>query len=352
MTYDNGRISTVPSFHSEDVPQADILEDVVATARAVAGGARSDQDIARAIRKDPRQGRYYRRAAEIVGLTLRRHPNLSELSELGQAVVSETDAQHRRVLLSEAVMRADVFRDTFEYIRATQGVTVRDVRRYLLDRGLGRSVAYRRAHTILSWLRELDLIALSDDTYRAIWRPAYGGRAVEIVGPDIEMEPAPPPIRDLGEMPDIRWVHRPKHEDAQETAEEKQEQAATSHRRLIERMATVITVRGSTPLCSGLMDLLAEFPDTRYLFEMKSCTLRNMRSQVRRGVGQLIEYRYLYRLENPLLCLVLEREPSGRLRWLIDFLWSVGVHVCWPAGAEGFTCSAQSREALRHIVDT
>lgn len=53
---------------SRDIPQADLLQDVVACTRIVSRGAVSYQQIATLLRKTHRQGRYYRRAAEILGL--------------------------------------------------------------------------------------------------------------------------------------------------------------------------------------------------------------------------------------------------------------------------------------------
>ena len=57
---------------SEDVIQADTPERVMATVNAVARGAHDDKAIAIAIGDlDPRQGRYYRRAAEVLGFMVR-----------------------------------------------------------------------------------------------------------------------------------------------------------------------------------------------------------------------------------------------------------------------------------------
>jgi hypothetical protein len=53
---------------SELVPQADVLEDIARTVDAVAAGAASFQQIAAAIGKVERQGRYYRKAAQTMDL--------------------------------------------------------------------------------------------------------------------------------------------------------------------------------------------------------------------------------------------------------------------------------------------
>jgi hypothetical protein len=66
--------------------------------------------------------------------------------------------------------------------------------------------------------------------------------------------------------------------------------------------------------------------------EVKSCNQGNIHSQIRRGVSQLLEYRYVYRddLIEPIhLLLVLEVEPRSDKRWLIDYLQSIGITVAW-----------------------
>ena len=86
---------------SEDIPQADVLNEVVRTVEAVAGGARSFDDIADAIGKVDRQGRYYRRAAEILGFIHNQH-NHSALTARGRDFIAHP--AQRRELLADAVL--------------------------------------------------------------------------------------------------------------------------------------------------------------------------------------------------------------------------------------------------------
>ena len=69
---------------SEDVPQADLLKEVVRAVEAVAAGATTFQDIAAHFGKVERQGRYYRRAAEILGLLASAGTNHSVLNPRGK----------------------------------------------------------------------------------------------------------------------------------------------------------------------------------------------------------------------------------------------------------------------------
>ena len=57
-------------IQSNDLPQADRIESVILATVAIANGATTDIEIANqvpGIEGDARQGRYYRRAAEILG---------------------------------------------------------------------------------------------------------------------------------------------------------------------------------------------------------------------------------------------------------------------------------------------
>lgn len=101
------------------------------------------------------------------------------------------------------------------------------------------------------------------------------------------------------------------------------------------------------------MDLLIA-GDVNINFEIKSCTFDSIRSQVRRGVSQLLEYAYLYRKQivNPILCMVLERKPRGATEWLIDYVDSqLGICLIWKQDqAEEFSCSRRTREKLLPIL--
>lgn len=68
------------------------------------------------------------------------------------------------------------------------------------------------------------------------------------------------------------------------------------------------------------------------IVEVKSCTEYNIHSQVRKGVSQLLEYRYLYadELTAPLhLALAIEAEPGPATSWLVSYLETLGITVAW-----------------------
>jgi hypothetical protein len=128
------------------------------------------------------------------------------------------------------------------------------------------------------------------------------------------------------------------------------ERASRAHWQLEKILSDSARARGYNPQDNNQIDMHFETPTAVVLAEMKSCYRRNLRSQVRRGISQLFEYRFLYREvlgENIIPILVLETRPTGRQSWLIDYLGSLGILLAWedsgrilataaiPAGLEG-----------------
>jgi hypothetical protein len=110
------------------------------------------------------------------------------------------------------------------------------------------------------------------------------------------------------------------------------ERASKAHWLLEKALSDSARARGYNPQDNNQIDMHFETPTAVVLAEMKSCHRRNLRSQVRRGISQLFEYRFLYREvlgENIILILVLETQPTGRQSWLIDYLDSLKILLAW-----------------------
>ena len=60
--------------------------------------------------------------------------------------------------------------------------------------------------------------------------------------------------------------------------------------------------------------------NTDYIFEMKSTTANNEKSQIRAGLSQLYEYRYLQNKPQARLVLVIENPLSQNESWRQDYL--------------------------------
>lgn len=132
--------------------------------------------------------------------------------------------------------------------------------------------------------------------------------------------------------------NRPKPSSIQKTTTQalidlvERERANQSHHAIEQALALNIKGQGYDPRFNDHIDLFYSTDCGSVIVEVKSCTDNNMQSQIRKGVSQLFEYRYLYRasLTKPIsLLLALEVQPSRERGWLIDYLKSIGIMICW-----------------------
>ena len=129
------------------------------------------------------------------------------------------------------------------------------------------------------------------------------------------------------------------------TNEVARERASKSHLEL-ERLAAAAAQRqGYDPRCNNNIDMYFKTPAGTVLAEMKSCHERNLHSQIRRGVGQLLEYQFVYGtlLGEPVApLLVIETRPPGEKAWLVDYLRTLGITLAWkePRGTRLLTTTA------------
>ncbi|MEC1716987.1 DUF7226 domain-containing protein [Schinkia azotoformans] len=142
---------------SWEVPQADILADVIKTVRYVQNNPGcSDVNIANHIGKVDRQGRYYRHAAELLNL-INNNSNSATITPDGQHLLNlSVSDQHD--FLRNRIISLRVFHLTEELIRTNPGCTALDIERLLLREQISDSLAERRSQTILMWLLDLNVI--------------------------------------------------------------------------------------------------------------------------------------------------------------------------------------------------
>lgn len=112
------------------------------------------------------------------------------------------------------------------------------------------------------------------------------------------------------------------------------ERASKAHWVLEKVMNDSVSARGYVAKQNQNIDMHFETASGQVLVEMKSCHRNNLHSQLRRGVAQLFEYRFLYRAllgDNPTLVLVMEAVPAYDQRWLVGYLESLGILLAWKA---------------------
>lgn len=117
-----------------------------------------------------------------------------------------------------------------------------------------------------------------------------------------------------------------------------QERARSSHLMLERALSAALKLAGRKAQQTNTIDMFSPEAADTIVSEIKSCTARNFHSQVRRGVSQLLEYRWTHRATIPqdaTLVLLVETEPPKKKRWLIDYLLSLGIHLVWKEHGAG-----------------
>jgi hypothetical protein len=128
------------------------------------------------------------------------------------------------------------------------------------------------------------------------------------------------------------------------------ERANNQHFLLEERISRLCTDHGLEPMTNRHVDLVADSSDASIIFEMKSCSLTAIRSQIRRAISQLLEYRFPYQdILRPevIVCVVVERKPRSKLTWLINYVESLGIGLIWKNDQDDrFNCGEATRTIL------
>lgn len=334
-------------IRSAEVPQADVLADVVAVAEAVAGGAQTYQHIAAHIGKVGRQGRYYRLAAEVLGL-VRNLENHAELTPFGRRFV-QAPAEHQDKLLLEAVMHARLFQRVIRFLEMhPAGVTKAELEHFVVGttEPVGSTMIARRVSTVISWLQAVGVLRQADQRYVLVRDALQDMEPVEFS----RGEPLLPPSSELNEY----TVVAKRSQRAASTIEILRSEAASergraAHKQLVGLVAARLREAGALPRYNQYIDLAARVDEVPYIFEMKSTTPENARSQIRLGLSQLYEYRYLQNLPDATLALVAEMALARDIAWLKDYLeQDRGVCLLWD-GAGNLYASRETREKLAFL---
>jgi hypothetical protein len=132
------------------------------------------------------------------------------------------------------------------------------------------------------------------------------------------------------------------------------ERADTQHYWLERAIASLCSANNIEPLTNRHIDLLVQSDSASIVFEMKSCAPGDISAPLRRGVSQLLEYRYLYRNKlrpDVRLCVVIERRPRGSYEWLIGYLESLRIGLIWRNdGDDGLNCTEFTTNLLADIL--
>lgn len=323
-----------------DFPQADRLEQVGKVALAIAQGNHADKEIEAFIGLDSagRQGRYYRSAAEVLGLIFNQQ-NYAVLTPLGEEFATLKSASARMDFLARCLVETPVFHEALLYIHQ-HNPSDNQLKLWFRHFYPGAEVtANRRFHTFTSYLRDAGLLQSSVSKNQL---KKYVGNVIKQSLPPTKgltgrkRKQSPPPSNAQGVIRvDV---------DAQ-----KRERANQIHWKLIDVKSSFLDARNLEPLANEHIDLFADDQGDIILYEMKSVGSKsgNLLAQVRKAVAQLYEYRYIYKEPNAKLCIVTNHEIAKKDDWLIDYLSKDRLIAYeWTTDFKNFECRARSRKIL------
>lgn len=322
---------------SKDLPQADRLESVLLAVIAVGNGARTDIEIANripGIEGDARQGRYYRNAAEMLGFISNQRNNAT-LTQKGTMLRDNPTLTNPLFIAS--VLNLEIYQKLLPFMELhPEGLTRQEILDYLqsiADQGIGSSMIPRRISTIIAWPRALGFLRQTDNGRLQVQNNLSGDIPVfEIQDDD---QPLLPVTGGLSEYHEIEQrTSRAQQEIAYFKDQAKLERATNAHIALVNLVSQRIRQNGGIPKSNQLIDLAVRL-DQDYIFEMKSTTDDNVRSQVRKGMSQLYEYRYLQNRPDAKLILVVEKPLGASLSWMLDYMETDrAINLVWDGNDE------------------
>jgi len=304
---------------SLEVPQADRLESVLQAIIAVDNGHRTDVEISMNVESisNDRQGRYYRKAAEILGF-ITTDSNKSRLTDAGLRLMDDPCISNPIFVAS--ILHIDVMQLLIQYFEIKGHLSRLQITNYLKHLPgivIGENTLDRRVSTILSWLRALKILDERDGKFSLSSEPTCGLPLIEM------SDNLPCLFPENGLLKEYETVQIRSGRSASVVEylkdQAKLDRAVSSHRRLVNLVADRILQAGGIPKTNMYIDLATRL-EGDFIFEMKSCNPGNQWEQVRKGCSQLYEYRYLQKSSKANLVLVVENRLVPKNRWLLDYL--------------------------------
>ena len=330
------------SLETKDFPQADRLEQVGEVAIAIAKGNRADTDIENFIGLDSegRQGRYYRHAADVLGL-ITTSQNHSDLTLLGVEYSSLTTSKAKNEFLIRCVLETAVFQQALAYINRIHPDNSLLKAWFISQYPGASSTAKRRFSTFMnyiSYLIEYKVIKEAKVEYILTKHTGAAVKQKEIAGNGIGKREFKP------------YSGNRKTITAEIDAQ-KRDRANIDHWNLITAKSEFLHDRKFSPIENELIDLYVEDKKDVIIYEMKSMTKKNFRSQLRKAIAQLYEYRYIFSAPKARICMVTNFPISKKQDWAIDYLTKDrGIAYEWTDDFKTFECHTNSKPLLSQFA--
>lgn len=205
-----------------------------------------------------------------------------------------------------------------------------------------QSMIHRRASTLLSWLEKIGVLENNDDFYKIRSSQTFTTPILQF--PDDE--PLAPKSADLTEYKTVQERAERAGETIQIFIDQAvRDRANAIHRGLINIVADRLRASGSLPRFNRFVDLASTTENQAYLFEMKSVNSNNYRSQIRSGLSQLYEYRYLQNLPDAKLILVISDPLSKKDAWMHEYLEEDRrIHLVWDGNNQLYASKKTKQE--------
>ncbi|MFN9115096.1 MAG: hypothetical protein ACK5XN_33980, partial [Bacteroidota bacterium] len=236
------------------------------------------------------------------------------------------------------VLNSRIFQRIIPYLESKEssGVSRSEFETFLIttaDFGAS-SMAPRRISTIISWLVDLGIIQVTNSRY--ILSNQTINQRLENIEFDNSDEPLLPNPNDLNEYNTVQQRSSSAREAIityRDTAA--LERADNAHRRLVNLASERIRNVGALPKYNQLIDLATHIDGNDFIFEMKSTTTSNEKAQMRAGLSQLYEYRFLQNKPSAKLILVIENPLSTKEQWRQNYLeQDRDVYLVWDGNDE------------------
>ena len=329
--------------NTEDFPQADRLTNVGQVAVAISQGKSSDTEIESFIgmNSEGRQGRYYRKAAEILGLVAT-HENSSSLTPLGLEFVDLNTATERSDYLAKCIVETPVFQGALNYIN-TNSPTQTELNGWFASYYPGAlATAIRRRTTFQNYLLEAGLVGQIGDKFHIL---KFAGGLKLLTTSNYQEEKVKYIQGNLPSQPKATVKSKSTYDfDAL-----KLERAKLLHWKLVDGKAKALIRAGIEPATLGPIDLFAKKEAELVFYEMKSIASsgENFQSQIRKAISQLYEYRYLAKEPSARLCIVTSSEIPKDLSWMKAYLPADRlVAYEWTSDFDKFQADESSRKIL------
>lgn len=335
-------------IYSREVPQANTITSVVQAIVNIGNGARSDMQIIQGLPgispDDDRQGRYYRLIGELTGF-VNNVQNDATLTEKGFLVFANPVLTNPNFV--DGILNLKVFQAILPFIQVRGAISFQDIETHISQFvvGLGEGTLHRRVSTIVRWLVDLHLIAQTGNgVYTLVNMVSPISHKFDIIDDTIPILPA------TGGLAEYQTVDQRVSTASNVITiykdQAKSERASNSHRHLVNLVADRIRQAGGIPKSNLFIDLAARVNDVDFIFEMKSTTADNAKSQIRRGISQLYEYRYLQNSPTANLILVVENPLPQEINWMLDYMEvDRNIHLVWD-GDNNLHARPETRQKL------